>query len=104
MPMGCGLVARAAMWAPAVRGVIESMNSARFIHERLEEDVGLDREALAARVDPGERVAAVAVRVPSRPRYRTTAALLVTAALMRERDAGTSRSGCVRIAVAKPIG
>jgi hypothetical protein len=72
MPMGCGLAARAAMWAPAVRGVIESMNSARFIHDRLEEDVGLDREALAARVDPGERVAAVAVRVPSRPRYRTT--------------------------------
>jgi transposase len=25
------------MWAPAVRGVIESMNGARFVHDRLEE-------------------------------------------------------------------
>jgi transposase len=32
-----GLAARAAMWAPAVRGVIESMNGARFVHDRLEE-------------------------------------------------------------------
>src|SRR5947207_12512449 len=32
-----GLVARAAMWAPAVRGVIESMNGARFVHDQLEE-------------------------------------------------------------------
>ena len=32
-----GLAARAAMWAPAVRGVIESINGARFVHDRLEE-------------------------------------------------------------------
>jgi len=32
-----GVAARAAMWAPAVRGVIESMNGARFVHDRLEE-------------------------------------------------------------------
>jgi len=32
-----GLAARAAMWAPAVRGVIESMNGARFVHDELEE-------------------------------------------------------------------
>jgi transposase len=32
-----GLAARAAMWAPVVRGVIESMNGARFVHDRLEE-------------------------------------------------------------------
>ena len=32
-----GLAARAAMWGPAVRGVIESMNGARFVHARLEE-------------------------------------------------------------------
>jgi transposase len=32
-----GLAARAAMWAPAARGVIESMNGARFVHDRLEE-------------------------------------------------------------------
>jgi hypothetical protein len=32
-----GLAARAAMWAPAVRGVVESMNGARFVHDRLEE-------------------------------------------------------------------
>jgi transposase len=31
------LAARAAMWGPAVRGVIESMNGARFVHDRLEE-------------------------------------------------------------------
>jgi transposase len=32
-----GLAARAAMRRPAVRGVIESMNGARFVHDRLEE-------------------------------------------------------------------
>jgi transposase len=32
-----GLAARVAMWEPAVRGVIESMNGARFVHDRLEE-------------------------------------------------------------------
>ena len=32
-----GLAARAAMWGPAFRGVIESMNGARFVHDRLEE-------------------------------------------------------------------
>src|SRR3954466_10928270 len=32
-----GLAARAAMWGPTVRGVIESMNGARFVHDRLEE-------------------------------------------------------------------
>jgi transposase len=32
-----GLAARAAMWGPAVRGVIESMNGARFVHDQLEE-------------------------------------------------------------------
>src|SRR4051794_13174625 len=32
-----GLAARAAMWGPAVRGMIESMNGARFVHDRLEE-------------------------------------------------------------------
>jgi hypothetical protein len=32
-----GLAARAAMWDPTVRGVIESMNGARFVHDRLEE-------------------------------------------------------------------
>jgi transposase len=32
-----GLAARAAMWGPAVRGVIESMNGARFVPDRLEE-------------------------------------------------------------------
>ena len=32
-----GLAARPAMWAPAVRGVIESMNGARFVHDQLEE-------------------------------------------------------------------
>jgi hypothetical protein len=31
-----GLVARAAMRGPGVRGVIESMNGARFVHDRLE--------------------------------------------------------------------
>jgi hypothetical protein len=30
-----GLAARAAMRGPAVRGVIESMNGARFVHDRL---------------------------------------------------------------------
>ena len=32
-----GLAARASMWGPVVRGVIESMNGARFVHDRLEE-------------------------------------------------------------------
>jgi transposase len=32
-----GLAARAAVWAPAVRAVIESMNGARFVHDQLEE-------------------------------------------------------------------
>ena len=32
-----GLAARAAMWTPAVRGVIESLNGARLVHDRLEE-------------------------------------------------------------------
>jgi hypothetical protein len=32
-----GLAARAGMWGQAVRGVIESMNGARFVHDRLEE-------------------------------------------------------------------
>jgi transposase len=32
-----GLAARTAMWGPAVRGVIESMNGARFVHDQLEE-------------------------------------------------------------------
>src|SRR4051794_13805254 len=32
-----GLAAWAAMWAPAVRGVIESMNGARLVHDGLEE-------------------------------------------------------------------
>src|SRR4051794_40616229 len=32
-----GLAARAAMWGPTVRGVIESMNGARFVHDCLEE-------------------------------------------------------------------
>jgi hypothetical protein len=32
-----GLVARAAMHGGSVRGVIESMNGARFVHDRLEE-------------------------------------------------------------------
>src|SRR3954453_10137584 len=32
-----GLAARASMWGPTVRGVIESMNGARFVHDRLEE-------------------------------------------------------------------
>ena len=32
-----GLAARAAMWGGPVRGVIESMNGARFVHDRLEE-------------------------------------------------------------------
>jgi hypothetical protein len=29
------VAARAAMWAPGVRGVIESMNGERFVHDRL---------------------------------------------------------------------
>jgi transposase len=32
-----GLAARTAMWGSPVRGVIESMNGARFVHDRLEE-------------------------------------------------------------------
>ena len=37
-PTGCAAWPRApAMWGPAVRGVIESMNGARFVHDRLEE-------------------------------------------------------------------
>jgi transposase len=32
-----GLAARAAMWGSVVRGVIESMSGARFVHDRLEE-------------------------------------------------------------------
>ena len=32
-----GRAARTAMWGPAARGVIESMNGARFVHDRLEE-------------------------------------------------------------------
>jgi transposase len=32
-----GLAARAGMWGERVRGVIESMNGARFVHDRLEE-------------------------------------------------------------------
>jgi transposase len=32
-----GLVAGAAMQGPAVRGVIESMNGARFVHHQIEE-------------------------------------------------------------------
>jgi transposase len=32
-----GLAARAGMWGGPVRGVIESMNGARFVHDRLEE-------------------------------------------------------------------
>ena len=35
-----GLAARAAMWAPAVRGVIESMNGARFVHDRSRSTAG----------------------------------------------------------------
>jgi hypothetical protein len=31
-----GLAAREAMYGPAVRGVIESMNGTRFVHDRLE--------------------------------------------------------------------
>ena len=31
---------RAAMWAPAVRGVIESMNGARFVHDRSKSTAG----------------------------------------------------------------
>jgi hypothetical protein len=53
MLMGCAAFeARAAMWGPAVRGVIESMNGARFVHDRLEEDgwEGADR-----RRRPGSR-------------------------------------------------
>ena len=50
-----GLAARASMWGPAVRGVIESMNGARFVHDRLEEHGwSTDRRvlALARRVAP----------------------------------------------------
>jgi transposase len=36
-----GLAARAAMWGPAVRGVIESMNGARFVHDRLIDELDL---------------------------------------------------------------
>ena len=37
MPTGCAASRpRAAMWGPAVRGVIESMNGARFVHDRLD--------------------------------------------------------------------
>jgi hypothetical protein len=53
MLMGCAAFeARAAMWGPAVRGVIESMDGARFVHDRLEEDgwEGADR-----RRRPGSR-------------------------------------------------
>jgi transposase len=32
-----GLAARAGMWGERVRGVVESMNGARFVHDRLEE-------------------------------------------------------------------
>ncbi|MCW2984423.1 MAG: Transposase [Conexibacter sp.] len=32
-----GVAARTAMWGSPVRGVIESMNGARFVHDRLEE-------------------------------------------------------------------
>ena len=32
-----GLAARGGMWGSPVRGVIESMNGARFVHDRLEE-------------------------------------------------------------------
>src|SRR5215211_426259 len=32
-----GLATRAGMWGGPVRGVIESMNGARFVHDRLEE-------------------------------------------------------------------
>jgi hypothetical protein len=32
-----GLAARASLWGTPVRGVVESMNGARFVHDRLEE-------------------------------------------------------------------
>ena len=35
-----GLAARAAMWGRPVRGVIESMNGARFVHDRSRSTAG----------------------------------------------------------------
>jgi hypothetical protein len=55
-----GLAARAARWGPAVRGVIESMNGARFVHDRLEEH-GWDVLIADARRDGR--------RSPGRPRW-----------------------------------
>jgi hypothetical protein len=59
-----GLAARAAMWAPVVRGVIESMNGARFVHDRLEKHGWDVLIADATKVNP---------RSPARsPRWRPT--------------------------------
>jgi transposase len=87
-----GLAARAAMWARAVRGVIDSMNGARFVHDALEERgrgvliadatevkgagaVGLqdrqDRRACAGhRVGPRSRAGDLAARPIDPPRAR----------------------------------
>src|SRR4051812_5516528 len=54
-----GLAARAAMWAPAVRGVIESMNGARFVHDRLEEH---GWEVLIADATKGQGVGAAGLQ------------------------------------------
>src|SRR5215210_6585168 len=57
-----GLAARAAMWGPAVRGVIESMNGARFVHDRLEDSSRHGRRAALWR-----RIGAPARRMESEP-------------------------------------
>jgi transposase len=54
-----GLAARASMWGPAVRGVIESMNGARFVHDRLEEH---GWEVLIRRRHEGQGLGAVGVQ------------------------------------------
>jgi transposase len=56
-----GLAARAAMQGGPVRGVIESMNGARFVHDRLEEH-GWD--VLDRRRDQGQGPGAVGLQDP----------------------------------------
>src|SRR4051794_32801191 len=64
-----GLAARAAMWAPAVRGVIESLNGARFVYDRLEEHGWDDMIADATQVQ-GSGAAGVQDRQDRRARAR----------------------------------
>jgi len=82
-----GLAARAAMWGPAVRGVIESMNGARFVHDRLEEH---GWEVLSGEAPPGQGLTGSVGSEAVRRRCRRQRHLRVA----RRRARSTCHSGC----------